>query len=105
MAPWLKLGATAVAAVVVAEGAAWLLSPSDVIDPVSVDPSDFFDAEQVDEAVDYRSGQRLLFAGGLAARPGCSSRSSRGARAGSGSCSSGPGSIPSPAGPLPQAGS
>ena len=70
MAPWLKLGATAVAAVAVAEGAAWLLSPSDVIDPVSVDPSDFFPAEQVEEAVDYRSGQRLLFAGGLAAQAG-----------------------------------
>jgi len=70
MAPWLKLGATAVAAVAVAEGAAWLLSPSDVLDPVSVDPSDFFPSEQVDEAVDYRFGQRLLFAGGLAAQAG-----------------------------------
>lgn len=65
---WVKLGATAVAAVVVAEGAAWLLSPTDVIDPVSVDPGDFFDPGQVDAAVDYRSGQRLLFAGGLAAQ-------------------------------------
>ncbi|MBA2451299.1 MAG: M48 family metallopeptidase [Chloroflexi bacterium] len=68
MAPWLKLGATAVAAVAVAEGAAWLLSPTDVVNPVAVDPSDYFSSERVDEAVDYRSGQRLLLAGGLAAQ-------------------------------------
>ncbi len=65
---WWKLGATAVAAVVVAEGAAWLLSPSDVIDPVTVDPSDYFDPERVEEASEYRSGQRLLYAGGLVAQ-------------------------------------
>jgi len=68
MAPWLKLGATAVAAVAVAEGAAWLLSPTDVVDPVAVDPIDYLSSERVDAAVDYRSGQRLLFAGGLAAQ-------------------------------------
>ena len=69
MAPWLKLGATAVAAVAVAEGAAWLLSPSDLIDPVAVDAAISFPLSR-SRAVDYRSGQRLLFAGGLAAQAG-----------------------------------
>jgi STE24 endopeptidase len=64
---WLRLGATAVAAVVVAEAAAWLLRPRDVVEPVDVDEGSFFSEEQLDEARDYRSGQRLLFVGGLAA--------------------------------------
>ncbi|MDP9188670.1 MAG: M48 family metallopeptidase [Actinomycetota bacterium] len=70
MAIWLKLGATAVAAVVVAEGAAWLLSPSEIVEPVSVDENDYLAAERVAEARDYRSGQRLLYVGGLAAQGG-----------------------------------
>jgi STE24 endopeptidase len=64
---WVRLGATAVAAVVVAEAAAWLLRPRDVIEPVEVDESSFFSEEQLEEARDYRSGQRLLLIGGLAA--------------------------------------
>ncbi len=64
---WVKLGATAVAALVVAEGAAWLLRPKDVIEPVGAAESAYFPAEQVEAARDYRSGQRLLFVGGLVA--------------------------------------
>jgi STE24 endopeptidase len=59
-----------VAAVVVAEGAAWLLRPNHVIEPVSADQSAYFPAEQVERAEDYRSGQRLLLAGGLVAQGG-----------------------------------
>jgi STE24 endopeptidase len=65
---WLTVGATAVAAVLVAEGAAWLLRPKDAIEPVSVDESAYFPSEQVERAREYRSGQRLLFVGGLAAQ-------------------------------------
>jgi STE24 endopeptidase len=68
--PWLRIGVTAVAAVVVAEGAAWLLSPRDVIEPAAIDESAFFPPEQVDRAEDYRDGQRLLFVGGLAVQGG-----------------------------------
>jgi Zn-dependent protease with chaperone function len=64
---WLRLGATAVAAVVVAEAAAWLLRPRDVIEPISADESTYFPSEELERARDYRSGQRLLFVGGLAA--------------------------------------
>jgi STE24 endopeptidase len=65
---WLKLGATAVAAVVVAEGAAWLLRPREVIEPAQVEESAYFPAEQIAEAVDYRDGQRALMIGGIAAQ-------------------------------------
>jgi STE24 endopeptidase len=63
---WVRLGATAVAAILVAEGAAWLLRPREVIEPVSVDEDAYFSADQVERARDYRSGQRLLMVGGLA---------------------------------------
>src|SRR5688500_11771568 len=57
-----RLGAAAVAAVVVAEAAAWALRPrEDVIDPVPVAQDEYFDPAQVERAEDYRSGQRLLF--------------------------------------------
>ena len=65
---WLKLGATAVAAVVVAEGAAWVLSPSEIVEPIAVDENDFLPAQQVADARDYRSGQRLLYVGGVVAQ-------------------------------------
>ena len=64
---WLRIGATAVAAVVVAEAAAWLLRPRDVIEPVHADEGAFFTQEEIAEARDYRSGQRLIFVGSLAA--------------------------------------
>ncbi|HEX5893197.1 MAG TPA: hypothetical protein VFY33_00065, partial [Solirubrobacterales bacterium] len=60
---WLRLGATAVAAVVVAEAAAWLLRPRDVVEPVQVDESAYFPKEEIAMARDYASGQRLLLVG------------------------------------------
>jgi STE24 endopeptidase len=64
---WLRIGATAVAAVVVAEAAAWLLRPRDVIEPVHADEGAFFTQPELERARDYRSGQRLILAGSLAA--------------------------------------
>ncbi|HET8592726.1 MAG TPA: hypothetical protein VFL56_03610, partial [Solirubrobacterales bacterium] len=64
---WVRLGATAVAAVVVAEAAAWLLRPREVVDPVSVDESAYFLGEQLETARDFASGQRLILAGSLLA--------------------------------------
>jgi STE24 endopeptidase len=64
---WLRIGATAVAAVVVAEAAAWLLRPRDVIEPVHAEEGAFFSQQEIEEARDYRSGQRLIFVGSLAA--------------------------------------
>jgi STE24 endopeptidase len=65
---WVKLGATAVAAVVVAEAAVWLLRPGEAIDPVTVEESAYFEEEALERARDYRTDQRLLFIGGLAAQ-------------------------------------
>lgn len=64
---WLRIGATAVAAVVVAEAAVWLLRPRDVIEPVHAEEGAFFAQRELAEARDYRSGQRLIFVGSLAA--------------------------------------
>lgn len=64
---WLRIGATAVAAVVVAEAAAWLLRPRDVIEPVHADEGAFFTQQEIERARDFRSGQRLIFVGSLAA--------------------------------------
>src|ERR687898_629750 len=64
---WLRLGATAVAAVVLAEAAAWLLRPRDVVEPVQVDESAYFPKEEIARARDYASGQRLLLVGSLVA--------------------------------------
>lgn len=67
----LRLGAAAVAAVLVAEAAVWLLRPrDDTIDPVAVSERDYFDAAQIERAEDYRGGQRLLFFGTLALEGG-----------------------------------
>jgi STE24 endopeptidase len=66
-APWLRLGATAVAAVIVAEGAAWLLRPRDIELPVHVGEGSYFSHEELTKARDYASGQRLILVGGLLA--------------------------------------
>jgi Zn-dependent protease with chaperone function len=66
-APWLTIGATAIAAVVIAEGAAWLLRPRDVVTPVHVDEDAYFPHDQIVKAEDYRSGQRLILVGSLVA--------------------------------------
>jgi Zn-dependent protease with chaperone function len=86
---WLRLGATAVAAVVVAEAAAWLLRPREIEQPVSVDEHAYFSAEELAKASDYASGQRLILVGSLVAegavlvllvtgRPGVSRRALEG---------------------------
>jgi STE24 endopeptidase len=57
----------AVAMVIVAEGAVWLLRPRDEPpDPAAVEVSDYFDPAAVERAEDFRRGQLILLAGGLA---------------------------------------
>jgi STE24 endopeptidase len=63
-----RVGGAAVAMVVVAEAAVWLLSPRDrPPDPVPVAETDYFRAAELDRARDYRDGQRWLLVAGLAA--------------------------------------
>ena len=64
---WVRLGVTAVAAVVVAEAAAWLLRPRDIEQPVHADESAYFSQEELTKARDYASGQRLILVGSLVA--------------------------------------
>jgi STE24 endopeptidase len=64
---WVRLGATAVAAVVVAETAAWLLRPRDIERPVHADENSYFSGEELTKARDYASGQRLILVGSLIA--------------------------------------
>ncbi|HEY6771299.1 MAG TPA: M48 family metallopeptidase [Solirubrobacterales bacterium] len=64
---WLRLGATAVAAVVVAEAAAWLLRPRDIEQPVHADPNAYFSQQELTTARDYASGQRLILVTSLVA--------------------------------------
>jgi STE24 endopeptidase len=61
------LPAAAVAAVLVAEAAVWLLRPDGVVDPVPVSESSWFTAAQLERADDFRSVQRLIGIGGLVA--------------------------------------
>ena len=63
----MRLGATAVAAVVVAEAAAWLLRPRDIEQAAHADESTYFSPAELTKARDYASGQRLLLVGGLVA--------------------------------------
>ncbi|MFL5907066.1 MAG: hypothetical protein ACJ75Z_05670, partial [Solirubrobacterales bacterium] len=64
---WLRLGVTAVAAVVVAEAAAWLLRPREIESPVHVDENAYFSHDELTKARDYASGQRLILVGSLVA--------------------------------------
>jgi Zn-dependent protease with chaperone function len=64
---WFRLGATAVAAVVVAEAAAWLLRPRDIEQPVHADENAYFSHAELTKARDYASGQRLILVGSLVA--------------------------------------
>jgi len=64
---WVRLGVTAVAAVVVAEGAAWLLRPRDIEQPVHADESAYFSQGELANARHYASGQRLILVGSLVA--------------------------------------
>ena len=63
----MRLGVTAVAAVVVAEAAVWLLRPRDIEQPVHVDEGAYFSHAELTRARDYASGQRLLLVGSLVA--------------------------------------
>ena len=63
----MRLGVTAVAAVVVAEAAAWLLRPRDIEQPVQVNENAYFSHAELTKARDYASGQRLILVGGLLA--------------------------------------
>ncbi|MDX6581347.1 MAG: endopeptidase [Solirubrobacterales bacterium] len=60
-----RVGGAAVAMILVAEAAVWLLSPRDrPPDPVPVAESDYFSPAELERAHDYRDPQRpLLFAG------------------------------------------
>ena len=59
------------AALVVAEGAAWLLRPKDEpIEPVSVSERAYFGEAQLERAEDFRDGQRLIGLGALAVEGG-----------------------------------
>src|SRR5438128_695276 len=65
--PVWRVGAAAVAMIVVAEAAVWLLRPRETpIQAASVSESDYFTPAQIDTGEDYSGGQLLLFAGGLA---------------------------------------
>ncbi|HEY1236873.1 MAG TPA: M48 family metallopeptidase [Solirubrobacterales bacterium] len=64
---WVRLGITAVAAVVVAEAAAWVLRPRDIEQPVHADPNAYFSHQQLTTARDYASGQRLILVASLVA--------------------------------------
>ncbi len=64
-----RAGVFAVALIVVAEGAILLLAPSEEgIPPVDVAEDEYLDPAQVERAVDYRDGQRLLLFAGLGAQ-------------------------------------
>jgi STE24 endopeptidase len=62
-----RVGGAAVAMILVAEGAVWLLSPSaPPDDPVPVAESEYFSPAELDRAHDYRGPQRALLLVGLA---------------------------------------
>src|SRR5881392_4213065 len=65
----LRVGAAAVAMVLVAEGAVWLLRPRDrPIRPASVSERDYFTAAQIDRGQDYSDGQLWLYLAALGAQ-------------------------------------
>jgi STE24 endopeptidase len=67
----LRIGAAAIAAVAVAEAAVWLLRPRvDVPEPVEVEESAYFSADELERAEDYRGGQRALLIGAIAVEGG-----------------------------------
>src|SRR5690349_1060748 len=66
-----RIGGAAVAMVVVAELAVWLLSPGDEPpDPVPVNETDYFSSAELQRAQDFRGGQTWLFFGSLAIEAG-----------------------------------
>jgi STE24 endopeptidase len=62
-----RIGAAAVAAVIVAEAAVWLLRPrGEIVEPASVSEPTYFSQSQLERAHDYRDTQRLIGLGTLA---------------------------------------
>lgn len=62
-----RVGAAAIAMVLVAELAVWALSPDGRLpDPLAVAAGDYFSDAQLRRAVDFRAGQRWLMIAGLA---------------------------------------
>jgi STE24 endopeptidase len=67
----LRVGAVAVAAVIAAEGAVWLMRPrSEVIHPAPVSAGAYFDHAELQRASDFRDTQRLIGIGSLAVEAG-----------------------------------
>jgi STE24 endopeptidase len=67
----IRLGAVAVAAVIVAEGAVWLLRPRYLsIPPARVNEHAYFSAAELDRASDFRDTQRLIGLAALAVEGG-----------------------------------
>ena len=61
------MGAVAVAAVIVAEGAVWLLRPrGEIIDPAEIEATAYFSPAELRRGEDFREVQRWLGVGGLA---------------------------------------
>jgi STE24 endopeptidase len=66
-----RLGAVAATAVLVAEGAVWLLRPrQDSIPPATVSEQAYFSTAELERASDFRDGQRLIGLGVLAVEGG-----------------------------------
>ena len=68
MLPRWKLPVAIVAAVVIAEGAVWLLRPDERIDPLQVSEQSVMSPHQLERARDYAGGRRLLGLGALVAQ-------------------------------------
>jgi STE24 endopeptidase len=67
----IRLGAVAVAAVLVAEGAVWLLRPrAESIPPATVNEQAYFSPAELERASDFRDTQRLIGLGALAVEGG-----------------------------------
>jgi STE24 endopeptidase len=61
----LGLPAAVVGALLVAEGAVWLLRPGAVLQPAKVSETSYFSASELRRTRDFASGQRLLGLGGI----------------------------------------
>ena len=68
MRPAIRLGLVAIAAVAVAEAGVWLLRPREgTVEGPAAEERSYFGEQQLEKARDYRSGQRWLLVGTLAA--------------------------------------
>jgi STE24 endopeptidase len=66
-----RVGAAAVAAVVVAEAGVWLLRPREPeLEPATVREEEYFSEAQLERARDYQGGQRALLVGTIALQGG-----------------------------------